>query len=211
GLREAQPEFRDWEIDGFDVDYKAIRVARRSFANVASVQFHVGDIRDRNTMPSNQFDVVYMHGILDHCGEHRAVLANAYRALKPGGRLFYVAPDRNLYTWLSFVTIGPLFVSGLHKSTHDFRRFVRPTELSRLLEDLGYRSVQGSGGSRSPAIAGLEYTTKLNPLAAGRAFRKRSLSDFTIVLTKAPSLLGGGYLGEYVGAAEKPVAGQGEW
>ena len=211
GLREAQPEFRDWEIDGFDVDYKAIRAARRSFANVASVQFHVGDIRDRNTMPSNQFDVVYMHGILDHCGEHRAVLANAYRALKAGGRLFYVAPDRNLYTWLSFVTIGPLFVSGLHKSTHDFRRFVRPTELSRLLEDLGYRSVQGSGGSRSPAIAGLEYTTKLNPLAAGRAFRKRSLSDFTIVLTKAPSLLGGGYLGEYVGAAEKPVAGQGEW
>jgi alpha-beta hydrolase superfamily lysophospholipase/2-polyprenyl-3-methyl-5-hydroxy-6-metoxy-1,4-benzoquinol methylase len=211
GLREVQPEFRDWEIDGFDVDYKAIRAARRSFADVASVQFHVGDIRDRNVLPSNQFDVVYMHGILDHCGAHRAVLANVYRALKPGGRLFYVAPDRNLYTWLSFVTIGPLFVSGLYKSTHDFRRFVRPTELSRLLEDLGYRSLRRHGASRSPAIAGLEYTTKLNPLAAGRAFRKRNLSDFTIVLTKASSLLGGGYMGEYVGAAEKPVAGQGEW
>ena len=211
GLREVQPEFRDWEIDGFDVDYKAIRAARRSFADVASVQFHVGDIRDRNILPSNQFDVVYMHGILDHCGEHRAVLANVYRALKPGGRLFYVAPDRNLYTWLSFVTIGPLFVSGLYKSTHDFRRFVRPTELSRLLDDLGYRSLRRHGASRSPAIAGLEYTTKLNPIAAGRAFRKRNVSDFTIVLTKTPSLLGGGYLGEYVGVAEKPVAGQGEW
>ena len=211
GLRDVQPEFRDWEIDGFDVDYKAIRAARRSFADVASVQFHVGDIRDRNILPSNQFDVVYMHGILDHCGEHRAVLANVYRALKPGGRLFYVAPDRNLYTWLSFVTIGPLFVSGLYKSTHDFRRFVRPTELSRLLEDLGYRSLRRHGASQSPAIAGLEYTTKLNPFAASRAFHKRNLSDFTIVLTKAPSLLGGGYLGEYVGAAEKPVAGQGVW
>jgi hypothetical protein len=31
------------------------------------------------------------------------------------------------------------------------------------------------------------------------------------VLTKASSLLGGGYMGEYVGAAEKPVAGQSEW
>ena len=211
GLREAQPELRDWEIDGFDVDYKAIRGARRSFADVASVQFHVGDIRDRNVLPSNQFDVVYMHGILDHCGEHRAVLANVYRALKPGGRLFYVAPDRNLYTWVSFVTIGPLFVSGLYKSTHDFRRFVRPTELSRLLKDLGYRSLRRHGASRSPAIAGLEYTVKLNPLAAGRAFQERNLSDFTIVLTKAPRLLGGGYWGEYVGVAEKPVAGQGEW
>jgi len=211
GLLEVQPEFRDWEIDGFDVDYKAIRAARRSFAGVASVQFHVGDIRDRNVLPGNQFDVVYMHGILDHCGEHRAVLANVYRALKPGGRLFYVAPDRNLYTWLSFVTIGPLFVSGLYKTTHDFRRFVRPTELSRLLEDLGYRSLPRHGASRSPAIAGLEYTTKLNPLAASRSFHERNLSGFTIVLTKATSLLGGGYMGEYVGAAEKPVAGQGEW
>jgi alpha-beta hydrolase superfamily lysophospholipase/2-polyprenyl-3-methyl-5-hydroxy-6-metoxy-1,4-benzoquinol methylase len=210
GLREVQPAFREWEIDGYDIDYKAIRAARRSFTDVPSVRFHAGDIRDRDILPSNQFDVVYMHGILDHCGEHRAVLANVYRALKPGGRLFYVAPDRNPYTWLSFVTIGPLFVSGLYKSTHDFRRFVRPTELFRLLEDLGYRSLPRHGESGSPAIAGLEYTTKLNPIAAGRAFRKRSLSDFTIVLTKAPSLLGGGYWGEYVGVAEKPVAGQGE-
>jgi hypothetical protein len=100
-----------------------------------------------------------------------------------------------------------LFVSGLYKSTHDFRRFVRPTELSRLLEDLGYRSVRRHGASQSPAIAGLEYTTKLNPFAAGRAFHKRDLGGFTLELTEARRWLGGGYLGEHVGAAEKPVAG----
>ena len=146
GLLKLYPELRDWEIDGFDVDYKTIRVARRSFADIASVQFHVGDVRDRNVLPSEQFDVVYMHGILDHCGEHRALLANVHRALKPGGRVFYVAPDRNLYTWLAFVTIGPLFVSGLYKSIHDFRRFPRPTELSRLLEDVGYRPLPKAWG-----------------------------------------------------------------
>ena len=86
----------------------------------------------------------------------------------------------------------------------DFRWSVRPTELSRLLEDLGYRSLRRHGASGSSAIAGLEYTAKLNPLAASRAFQERNPSDFTIVLTKAPSLLGGGYLGEYVGAAENP-------
>jgi hypothetical protein len=121
-----------------------------------------------------------------------------------------VAPDRNLYTWLAFVSVGPLFVSGLYKSTHDFRRFARPTELSRLLEDLGYRPVRRHGSSQSPAIAGIEYTTRLNPFAAERAFRKRNLSELTIVLTRARSWLGGRYLGEYVGAAEKPVAGHGE-
>jgi alpha-beta hydrolase superfamily lysophospholipase/2-polyprenyl-3-methyl-5-hydroxy-6-metoxy-1,4-benzoquinol methylase len=206
GLLELYPELRDWEIDGFDVDYKAIRTARRSFADIASVQFHVGDIRDRNVLPSDQFDVVYMHGILDHCGEHRAILANVHRALKPGGRVFYVAPDRNLYTWLAFVTIGPLFVSGMYKSNHDFRRFPRPTEFSRLLEDAGYRLLRKHGASQLPAIAGLEYTTGMNPFAARRAFHKRDVGGLTIELTKARSWLGGRYLGEYVGTAEKPVA-----
>jgi alpha-beta hydrolase superfamily lysophospholipase/2-polyprenyl-3-methyl-5-hydroxy-6-metoxy-1,4-benzoquinol methylase len=204
---EAEPDLRDWEIDGFDVDYKAIRAARRSFADSASVHFHVGDVRDPNVLPSNQFDVIYMHGILDHCGEHRAVLTNIHRALKPGGRLFYVAPDRNFYTWLIFVSVGPLFISGLYKSTHDFRRFARPAELSRLLQDLGYQPVRRHGASNLPAVAGLEYTTRLNPFAAQRAFRTRNLSGLTIVQTKARSWLGGGHLGEYVGAAEKPVAG----
>ena len=207
GLLKLHPELRDWEIDGFDVDYKAIRAARRSFADTASVQFHVGDIRDRDVMPSDQFDVVYMHGILDHCGEHRAVLSNVHRALKPGGRVFYVAPDRNLYTWLAFVTIGPLFVSGLYKSIHDFRRFARPTELARLLEDIGYRSVPRRGASQSPAIAGLEYTSKMNLFAARRSFHTHDLGGFTFELTEARSWLGGGYLGEHVGAAQKSVAG----
>jgi alpha-beta hydrolase superfamily lysophospholipase/2-polyprenyl-3-methyl-5-hydroxy-6-metoxy-1,4-benzoquinol methylase len=209
GLLELAPQLRDWEIDGFDVDYRAIREARQSFADIASVQFHVGDIRERNVLPSDQFDVIYMHGIFDHCGEHRAVLTNVHRALKPGGRLFYVAPDRNPYTWLAFVTIGPLFVSGLYKSIHDFRRFPRAAELSRLLEDVGHRPLRKHGTSGLSAVAGLEYTTKLNLFGMRRSYRKHDVGGFTLELTKPRSWLGGGYLGEYVGAAEKPVAGAG--
>lgn len=207
GLLKTCPELRNWDIDGFDVDYKAIRAARRYFTDMASVRFHVGDIRERNVLPTEQFNVVYLHGILDHCGEHRDVLVNVNRALKPGGRVFYVAPDRNLYTWLSFVTIGPLFVFGLYKSIHDFRRFPRPAELSKLLESVGYRLLPKRGEPQSPAIAGLEYTTRMNPVAVARSVRNRDLRGLTFELTNARSWLGGGYLGEYIGAAEKPVAG----
>lgn len=204
GLLERYPELGDWDIDGFDVDYKAIRAARRAFADVGSVGFHVGDVRDRDVLPGERFDIVYLHGIFDHCGEHRAVLENAHRALRPGGRVFYVAPDRNLYTWLAFVTIGPLFVFGLYKSNHDFRRFPRPAELFGLLDDVGFRPVR-MRGSGSPAIAGVEYAARMNLFAVGRAFRERDLGGLALELTKARRWLGGAYFGEYVGAAEKPV------
>jgi len=206
GLREKYPELQGWDIHGIDVDYKAIRAARRRAAATDGVHFEVGDIRDPDVLPADTFDVVYLHGIFDHCGEHREVLANSYRALKPGGRVFFVAPDRNLYTWLSFVTVGPLRVFGLYKSIHDFRRFPRPVELSQLLEDTGFRLLSKAAGLQAPAIAGLEYTTRMNPIAVTRSVRSRDLDGLVFELTHPRKWLGGGYLGEYVGAAEKPSA-----
>jgi alpha-beta hydrolase superfamily lysophospholipase/SAM-dependent methyltransferase len=206
GLRELYPELQGWDIHGFDVDYKAIRAGRRRFAGNDGVRFSVGDIREPDVLPADEFDVVYLHGIFDHCAEHRKVLSNVYRSLKPGGRVFFVAPDRNLYTWLSFVTVGPLWVFGLYKSIHDFRRFPRPFELSKLLEDTGYRLLPKVAELQTPAIAGLEYTTRMNPFAVARSVRNRDLDTLVFELTRARSWLGGGYLGEYVGAAEKPSA-----
>jgi hypothetical protein len=67
------------------------------------------------------------------------------------------------------------------------------------------------GAPQAAAIAGLEYTNRLNLFALRRSFRKRNLPDLTMELTKPRGWLGGRHLGEYVGAAEKPVAGHGEW
>lgn len=205
GLTELYPELGDWEIHGFDVDYKGIRMGRQRFADTPNVQLHVGDIRNPEVLPAESFDVVYLHGIFDHCAEHRAVLSEVHRALRPGGRVFVVAPDRNPYTWAAFVTAGPLWVFGLHKSIHDFRRFPRPSELADLFADIGYRALPKVGEPQSAAVAGLEYTSRLNPLAVLRSVRKRNLDGIAFELTRSRHWLGGGYLGEYVAAAEKPI------
>jgi hypothetical protein len=46
----------------------------------------------------------------------------------------------------------------------------------------------------------------MNMFSAQRSFRNRRLSEFAIELSKPRNWLGGWYLGEYVGVAEKPVA-----
>ncbi|OBI30462.1 lipase [Mycobacterium sp. E1386] len=202
GLLERYPELGDWDIVGIDVDYKSIDAARKRLADKAT--FVVGDARNPEVLGANRFDLVYLHGVLDHCTEHRGLMDSVFRALKPGGRMFYVAPDRNLCTWLCFVTIGPLFVFGLHKPNHDFRRFPRPAELNSMLQDAGFELLPRRGRPAAPAMVGVEYKTGMNPFPVKRSVRDRALGEEIFEHTEPRWWLGNGFVGEYAGAVQKP-------
>jgi 2-polyprenyl-3-methyl-5-hydroxy-6-metoxy-1,4-benzoquinol methylase len=204
GLLERYPELGEWDIVGVDVDYKAIGVAREHFADKTGVEFIVGDARNADVLAVSRFDLIYLHGILDHCAEHRHLFDSVFRALKPGGRMFYVTPDRNLCTWLCFVTVGPLFVCGLHKSNHDFRRFPRPAELNTMLHHAGFELPPRRSRPTATAMVGLEYKTGMNPFPVRRSIRNRVLSEEIFEHTSPRWWLRNGFIGEYVGVAEKP-------
>ena len=204
GLLERYPELGEWDIVGVDVDYKAIGAARKRFADTTGVEFIVGDARNADVLAASRFDLIYLHGILDHCSEHRHLLDSVFRALKPGGRMFYITPDRNLCTWLCFVTIGPLFVCGLHKPNHDFRRFPRPAELNTMLQHAGFELLPTQGRSTAPAMVGVEYKTGMNPFPVRRSVRNRVLGDEIFEHTGPRWWLRNGFIGEYAGAAKKP-------
>lgn len=204
GLLQRYPELGGWDIVGVDVDYKSIDAARRRFADNPCVSFVVGDARNSDVLGSNRFDLIYQHGVLDHCTEHRRLFDSALRALKPGGRLFYVTPDRNLFTWLSFVTVGPLYVFGLHKTNHDFRRFPRPVELNTMLQHAGFELLSMPGRRGAPAMVGLEYRAGLNPFPVRKSVRARVLDEKIFKHTRPRWWLRNGFIGEYAGAAQKP-------
>ncbi|OBB98710.1 alpha/beta fold hydrolase [Mycobacterium sp. 852002-40037_SCH5390672] len=204
GLLERYPELGEWEIVGVDVDYKSIDAARKRFADTTGVNFIVGDVRDTDVLAASGFDLIYLHGVLDHCTEHRHLMDSVFRALKPGGRMFYVAPDRNVCTWLCFVTVGPLFVFGLDKPNHDFRRFPRPAELNTMLRDAGFELLPMRGRPTVPAMVGVEYKTGMNPFPVRRSLRNRVLGEEIFEHTEPRWWLRNGFVGEYAGAAQKP-------
>jgi len=204
GLLERYPELGEWDIVGVDVDYKAIDAARKRFTDNTRLKFIVGDARTADVLATSRFDLVYLHGVLDHCTEHRRLFDSVLRALKPGGRMFYVTPDRNLFTWLCFVAIGPLYVFGLHKSNHDFRRFPRPAELNSLLQDAGFELLPRRGRPTAPAMVGLEYKSGMNPFPVRRSVRTRALDEKIFKHTSPRWWLRNGFIGEYAGAAQKP-------
>ncbi len=67
GLLERYPELGEWDIVGVDVDYKAIDAARKRFADRPGLNFIVGDARNADVLAASRFDLIYLHGVFDHC------------------------------------------------------------------------------------------------------------------------------------------------
>ena len=86
--------------------------------------------------------------------EHVPVPASTVRAcaelVKPGGDVFFSTINRNLKSYL-FAVIGAEYVLGLlPRGTHDYAKFIKPSELARYCRDAGLVMKQLTGMSYNP-------------------------------------------------------------
>jgi len=79
------------------------------------------------------FDIVWCTDVLEHLSDLPVAIAQVVRVLKPGGLFLYDTINR---TWLSRLLVIWFweYLAGLApQGTHDWRLFIRPQELCRLL------------------------------------------------------------------------------
>lgn len=76
-----------------------------------------------------QFDVVTCLEMLEHVPDPASVIRACYQMVKPGGQVFFSTINRNPKSYL-FAIIGAEYVLKLMpRGTHDFKKFIRPSEL----------------------------------------------------------------------------------
>lgn len=96
------------------------------------------------------FDAVTCLEMLEHVPDPGSVV-NACAALaKPGADLFFATLNRNPKAW-ALAVVGAEYMLGLlPKGTHDYARFIKPSELARLVRDAGLSVVEIAGLSYNP-------------------------------------------------------------
>ena len=98
---------------GVDIDYQCIPVERLAEERPAS------------------WDLVTCMEMLEHVPNPASVVNACARLVKPGGTVFFSTLNRNPKAYL-FAIIGAEYVLRLlPKGTHDFAKFIRPSELDR--------------------------------------------------------------------------------
>ncbi|MBH9392165.1 bifunctional 2-polyprenyl-6-hydroxyphenol methylase/3-demethylubiquinol 3-O-methyltransferase UbiG [Pseudomonas aeruginosa] len=84
-----------------------------------------------------QFDVVTCLEMLEHVPDPASVIRACHRLVKPGGQVFLSTINRNPKAYL-FAVIGAEYILQLlPRGTHDFRKFIRPSELGAWSREAG--------------------------------------------------------------------------
>lgn len=76
------------------------------------------------------YDVVTCLEMLEHVPDPAAIVEACALLVKPGGHLFFSTLNRNMKSYLFAILGAEYILKILPKNTHDYAKFIRPSELS---------------------------------------------------------------------------------
>jgi 2-polyprenyl-6-hydroxyphenyl methylase/3-demethylubiquinone-9 3-methyltransferase len=131
GILSESMYFKGAEVTGIDLGEKALRVAKlHQLESGAKVDYQLISVEALAEARPNSFDVVTCMEMLEHVPDPAAVVTACAKLVKPGGSVFFSTINRNPKAYL-FAVIGAEYILNLlPKGTHDFAKFIKPSELS---------------------------------------------------------------------------------
>jgi 2-polyprenyl-6-hydroxyphenyl methylase / 3-demethylubiquinone-9 3-methyltransferase len=142
---------RGARVTGIDLSEKSLRVAElHRLESGAAVEYERAMAEDFAAQHPREFDVVTCMEMLEHVPEPASVVAACARLARPGGQVFFSTINRNPKAYLFAVLGAEYLLRLLPRGTHDYLRFIKPSELSRFARAAGLRPEELIGMSYNP-------------------------------------------------------------
>ena len=158
---------------GIDLSPKPLRVAQLHAmeAGVDGLEYREVAAEDLAAKWPARFDVVTCMEMLEHVPEPASVVQACARLVKPGGWIFFSTLNRNPKAFLMAIVGAEHVLKLLPKGTHEYARFIRPSELSRWCREAALTPLQFKGMGFNPLTDRYSLTddTSVNYLLACRA------------------------------------------
>jgi len=137
-------------VTGADASDKNIGTARAHAAQTGLDIDYRATSAETLAAEGRSFDVVLNMEVVEHVADVSAYLTACTALVKPGGLTFVATLNKTLKS-LALAKIGAEYVlNWLPRGTHDWNRFIPPTELQRSLEESGLTILKLQGVSFDP-------------------------------------------------------------
>jgi 2-polyprenyl-6-hydroxyphenyl methylase/3-demethylubiquinone-9 3-methyltransferase len=121
------------KVTGLDADGTALDVARLHAGESGLAIDYIATTSDRLADEGWQFDIVLALEIIEHVADADAFMASLHRLVKPGGLVVMSTLNRTPRSFLNAIIGAEYVLRWLPRGTHDWKKFVKPSELARML------------------------------------------------------------------------------
>lgn len=126
------------KVTGIDLSDKALKVADlHGLESGISVRYEKIAAEDMADREAGQYDVVTCMEMLEHVPDPASTIRACATLVKPGGQVFFSTLNRNLKAYLMAVVGAEYVLNLLPKGTHEYAKFIKPSELARYVREAG--------------------------------------------------------------------------
>lgn len=149
-LAEAMAQ-RGARVKGIDLSDKALRVAQLHLhESRLVVDYEAVSAEDLAARSPATYDVVTCMELLEHVPDPGSTVRACSALARPGAHVFFSTINRNPKSYL-FAVIGAEYVLKLlPKGTHDYMKFIKPSELARHCRAAGLEVLEIIGMTYNP-------------------------------------------------------------
>ncbi len=159
-------------VTGIDVSDSALEVAdmHAKQANL-NIEYLCTTVEDYSVTHTQTYDLITCMELLEHVPDPGSVITACMRLIKPGGWLFLSTVNRSLKAYLQTKIAAEYVLKLLPAGTHDYAKYIRPSELATWCRNAGFDVTDISGMSYLPYIRRCRITDKpdVNYLLCARA------------------------------------------
>ncbi len=159
------------QVTGIDLGDKALQVAKLHLLESGQqVEYRKIAVEQLAEERPGAYDVVTCMEMLEHVPDPQSVVRACAQLVKPGGQVFFSTLNRNPKSYL-FAIIGAEYVLNmLPRGTHDYAKFLKPSELAQFCRNahLGVSDISGMSYSMFNQTYSLGRDSSVNYLMACR-------------------------------------------
>lgn len=151
GILAESMAAKDATVTGIDMGKAPLAVAKlhglESGIHVDYQQITAEQMAEKHPA---QFDVVTCMEMLEHVPDPASVIAACAQLVKPGGTVFFSTINRNPKSYLFAIVGAEYLLRLLPKGTHDYAKFIRPSEMEGWARHAGLKMHDLTGMSYNP-------------------------------------------------------------
>jgi len=139
------------QVTGIDMGEMPLNIAKlHALEAELTIDYQQITAEQKAEQDAAQFDVVTCMEMLEHVPDPVSVIKACSQLVKPGGDVFFSTLNRHPKAYLFAVVGAEYIMNMLPKGTHDYKRFIRPSEMANWCRQAGLEVSDITGLSYNP-------------------------------------------------------------